>query len=127
MVAFVMVTAVFAQTWPVSVRAVRSLAEPVRVMSPPPRMVPWNGALTGLLTVSVASAPTHQNTLHGVPPSAITTLRLVVVKPAPITKFQGPLLVRLRVWSVNVNAAPVQQVPVPRFVDAAGKWGTTGA
>ena len=54
--------------------------------------------LAVVFAVSVASAPTHQNTLHGLPPLAITTVRLVAVRPAGISNNQGPVLpVRFRV------------------------------
>src|ERR1700694_3528724 len=117
MVASFMVKSLVAQTWPVSVRAAVWPATPVMVMSRPPRMVPWNGVLgvaAAGLTVSVTSVATHQNTLHVL---LLITVRFVVVKAAPISKFQGPLPVRLRVWSVNVNAAAAQWVPVPRLDD----------
>src|SRR5579864_1770164 len=94
-----MVTAPFASRRPV--RAV-----PVRVMSVPPRIVPWNADV-----LSVTAWRTHQVALHGLPP---TTVKLVEVRapvpPVPISNNHGPLPVSVSV-PVRAAAAGKQYLP----------------
>jgi hypothetical protein len=81
----------------------------VTVMSAPARIVP-----TKFESVIVAAWATHQYTLHGTPPPAMTTEKLVPVSapvpPAPILKiqipFEGPLSVNTLL--VDVAAATTQ-------------------
>jgi hypothetical protein len=90
---FVMVTAPVAKARPVRVVS-------VRVMAPPPRIVPWNAEVE-----SVTSLRTHHVTLHGVLPTTVKPVAVRAPVPlVPISNNQGPAPSRVRV-PVNVAAA----------------------
>jgi hypothetical protein len=84
--------------------------------------------------VSVLSAPTSQNTLHGWPPPAITTWKLLPVRAAGILKIQTALALppasSVKVMVVNVSAATLQYTPGGSVNDAPGAaakvWLQTG-
>ena len=75
--------------------------EPVDVISAPARMVPFRNDV-----VIVTASLTHQYTLHGCPPPAMITVKLVPVRapppPVPILKIQIPLA-----GPLSVNVPPV--------------------
>jgi len=56
--------------------------------------------------VIVTPAPTDQNTLHGCPPSAMTTEKLVPVRAAPTLNIHIPVDGPLSVNVVSVNVTP---------------------
>ena len=94
MVAPVIVTAVFAKARPTKLDDA-----PVKLMAEPARTFPWKAVPSPI----VAAVPVSQNTLHGRPPPAITTLVVAVVMPVPIWKIRMPFLAA-RTMSTRVSA-----------------------